>query len=192
MNSDYLTNKGLKNGRQWTATVNEGGPLEWSIDADNGLIQGPLDLVSMRGQKMSLIIEPNQMAFLLDNGQLLAVYLDGAHFLEVGKTEHQINPEAQLIFVALDAPLAGCNVHIERPTLFFNTFLLGQESTDPKFVVRLMEQMIRGVFEKGGAGQTVSVETMNETLTACGLCCTQVASPELSLVPAIKEPVGVH
>jgi len=192
MNSDYLTDNGLKNGRQWTAVLNEGGPLEWSVDAANGLIQGPLDLESMRGQKMSLVLEPNQMAFLMSDGQLLAVYLDGAHYLDVGKTEHQISPEAQLIFVALDAPLAECSVRVERPTVFFDTFLLGQESTDPKFVVRLLEQMIRGVFEKVGAEQPVALETMNETLAACGLHCTRVASPTLSLVPTDQVPVGVH
>ena len=188
MESDYLTEKGLTNGRQWTAVVNEGEALEWNIDASAGRLQGPLDLQSMRGQKMSIILQPDQMAFLMGHGQLKAVYLDGAHYLDIGKRESQIHPDDQLVFAAFDEPLAGCALRIERPSVFFETFLMGQETPDAKFAVRLIEQIVHGVLER----DNTSLDVMNQSLEACGLRCTHVASPELTIVPESSERVGVH
>jgi len=142
----------------------------------------------MSGQKMSLMLEPDQMAFLMRSGQLIAVYLDGAHYLDVGRTKHQIHPASQLVFVAFDGSVADCSLHIERPPIFFDTFLLGQKATDAQFVVRLIEQMIHGVLERDNA----SLEVMNETLATCGICCTHIGSPLKSLVRETPELVEVH
>ncbi|MFT5234115.1 MAG: hypothetical protein ACI9UK_001661 [Candidatus Krumholzibacteriia bacterium] len=188
MKSDYLTDKGLSNGRQWTAVVNEGQALEWSIDASAGRIQGPLDLQSMRGQKMSIVLKPDQMAFLMSRGKLKAVYLDGAHYIDVGKKEDQVHPDDQLVFVAFDEPVADCALRIERPSVFFETFLMGQATPDAKFTVNLIEQIVHGVLER----DNTSLDVMNQSLEACGLRCTRVPSPEPTVVPQSSVPVGAH
>ncbi len=58
MSTDYLTDKGLGHGRNWSALPSDGGPIEWTMDPDGDLIQGPLDLSFMRGQRFSLVLEP--------------------------------------------------------------------------------------------------------------------------------------
>ena len=65
-------------------------------------VQGPLDLEFLRGRKMSLTLEPGQMALLIQEGGLKAVYLDGAHYLDVGHGPHQVPADSSLLFLAAE------------------------------------------------------------------------------------------
>ncbi len=213
MTSDLLSQSGLNNGRKWSTHATDGAPVEWSIEADKGLIQGPLELEFLRGQKMSLTLADGQQALLIHDGQLKAVYLDGAHYLEIGTGIRQVDPACQLIFLAADEPLqlswpranplswgpeahqtliGSCALRIAWPSRFFGTFLQGQETPDPGFAERLIDQMVRGLFEQllatdptagtlPPASETqarltrLSPSDLNEELNACGLSCTHLA-----------------
>lgn len=213
MSSEDLSRAGLSNGRQWSTLQIDGGPIEWSIDADKGYIQGPLDLEFLRGKRLSLILEEGQQALLIQEGQLKAVYLDGAHYLEIGTGHRQVQPSCQLIFLALNEPLrlnwsrstplqwgpeahqtliGSCSLQVEWPSRFFGTFLQGQQTPDPGFAQRLIDQMVHGLFEEllspnpGTEATPTSSETqarvtrltpadLNEELNACGLSCTHLA-----------------
>ncbi len=178
MSSEFPSTSGLSNGRQWSALPLDGAPIEWSIDPQKGYIQGPLELEFMRGQKLSLILEEGQQALLVHEGQLQAVYLDGAHYLEIGCGQRQIDPSCQLIFLALNEPLrlrwprseplrwgptadqsviGSCSLVIEWPGRFFGTFLQGQQHPDPEFIERLINQIVSGLFAEhlggGPAGE---------------------------------------
>ncbi len=214
MSSDSVSKAGLSNGRQWSAMPTDGGPIEWSIEADKGYIQGPLDLEFLRGKKLSLVLAEGQQALLVHEGQLIAVYLDGAHYLEIGTGRRQVQPASQLIFLAMNEPLqlnwsrseplqwgpethqaliGSCSLQIEWTSRFFGTFLQGQQNPDPGFALRLIDQMIRGLFEEllsvnpGSEKVPTASETqarltritpsdLNEELNACGLTCTRLAA----------------
>ncbi len=232
MSSELLSRSGLANGRQWSAVPIDGSPIEWSVDPDKGQIQGPLDLDFLRGQKLSMILQEGQQALLVKNGQLKAVYLDGAHYLEIGKGQRQVHPDCQLIFLVLNKPMelrwsrsnplrwgpedhqtliGSCALHIEWPSRFFGTFLLGQKSPDPEFVIRLIDQMVRGLFEnlfaadpESGAVPSesevqarltrLSPADLDEELNACGLSCTHLAAytsaPPIEENTTVQEPVA--
>jgi len=168
MTSEYLTNRGLKNGRDWDSIPADEGPLEWTLDHRQGLVQGPLDLEFLRGRKMSLALEPGQMALLVQEGDLQAVYLDGAHYLDIGHGAHQVPAGGKLVFLAADrhinlnwshqdplflgqgngpAIIGGCSLAIEAPARFYRTFLNTPETPDPAFLTRLIDQLVRGVIE---------------------------------------------
>ena len=168
MSGDTYTNASNTGGRNWSSLPVEGGPLEWSIDADQGRIQGPLDLEFLRGQSLSLVLKENQQALLVRDGQLSAVYLDGAHHLEIGHGSRQIDPACQLIFLAMNDPLqmkwtpanplrwgpeahqtliGSCALHVQGVGRFFDTFLQGRPSLEPGFIERLIDQQVRGLFE---------------------------------------------
>lgn len=169
MSSDRLTDKGLGHGRDWSVLPADEGPLEWSIDPEDGIIQGPLDLGSFRGRRLTLVLAEHQYALLTREGRLMGVYLDGAHTLDVGTGDNQIPLDARLIFLAAERtldvvwnrrdPLAvagrggwqligGCNLVIERPARFYRTFLDASEAGDPGFVSRLVDQFVRGLVEE--------------------------------------------
>lgn len=212
MNDGQTTPPGLANGRQWSALPSEGAPIEWSIDPGKGLIQGPLDLEFLRGQKLSLQLAEDQQALLVEAGQLKAVYLDGTHYLDIGKSPRQVDPSCQLIFLALAEPLrlhwprssalqwgpaphqtliGHCNLRIEWPSRFFATFLQGHPNPDPGFTLRLIDQMVRGLFAEhlasdlaGGDPSAMEIQArltrltpddLNDDLNACGLQCTHLA-----------------
>ncbi len=168
MNSDLITNAGLKNGRDWETLPEDEGPIEWTLDHRQGLVQGPLDLEFLRGRKISLALEPGQMALLVQGGDLKAVYLDGAHYLDVGHGNHQVPADGKLVFLAAnrnitlnwsrqtplhlgngweEALIGGCSLAIDGPARFFRTFLDTREMPDPEFLDRLIDQMVRGILE---------------------------------------------
>lgn len=169
MTSELLTNKGLDHGRSWDSLPNDEGPLEWTLDHRQGLIQGPLDLEFLRGRKMSLVLEPGQMALLLQEGDLKAVYLDGAHYLDIGHGAHQVPGESSLLFLAADrninlnwshqeplipgeasgkALIGGCSLAIDAPARFYRTFLDTPDMPDSDFLARLVGQVVRGALEE--------------------------------------------
>jgi len=169
MNSDFITTMGLQSGRDWESVPGDEGPLAWTLDHRKGLIQGPLDLEFLRGRKISLVLEPGQMAMLIQESDLKAVYLDGAHYLDIGHGNHQVPAEARLIFLAADrhinlnwssqdplrlgtnpdeALIGGCSLAIDGPARFFRTFLDTPEIPNPDFLVRLIDQLVRDVLEE--------------------------------------------
>ena len=169
MNSDLITTLGLQSGRDWESVPADEGPLEWTLDHRQGLIQGPLDLEFLRGRKISLVLEPGQLAMLIQDSDLKAVYLDGSHYLDIGHGNHQVPAESQLIFLATNrhiklnwspqAPLllgqnrdkgliGGCSLTIDGPARFYRTFLNTPEMPDPDFLVHLIDQLVRGVLEE--------------------------------------------
>jgi len=211
--SDLHINSGLASGRKWSVAPIKDAPVAWSIEADKGYIQGPLDLEFLRGKKLSLVLTKGQQALLVHNGQLRAVYLDGVHYLEIGTGRRQIDPSCRLIFLAMDKPLrlswsrsaplcwgpqaqqtliGSCDLRIEWPSRFFGTFLQGVPAPDPDFTVRLIEQMVRGLFEsilqtvaetEAAPGDTeiqahlmrLTPQDLNDELNANGLNCTHLA-----------------
>ena len=82
MNSPDETRTGLTSGRKWGAFPAQDNAMEWSIDGESGLVQGPLDLEFLRGKSILLSLERRQFALLVDDNSLQAVYLEGAHYLE--------------------------------------------------------------------------------------------------------------
>jgi len=168
MNSDLITTLGLDNGRDWETLPVDEGPIEWTLDHRQGLIQGPLDLEFLRGRKISLALEPGQMALLIQDKDLKAVYLDGAHYLDIGHGNHQVPADSSLVFLAAnrhinlnwsrqtplelghtcdEALIGGCSLAIDGPARFYRTFLDTPEMPDPEFLARLIDQMVRGILE---------------------------------------------
>lgn len=168
MNSDLITTSGLDNGRNWETLPEDEGPIEWTLDHRQGLVQGPLDLEFLRGRKISLALEPGQMALLVQEGDLKAVYLDGAHYLDIGHGSHQVPADGKLVFLAAnrhinlnwsrqtplrlghgcdEALIGGCSLAIDGPARFFRTFLDTSDMPDPDFLARLIDQMVRGILE---------------------------------------------
>ncbi|MEN8008341.1 MAG: hypothetical protein ABFS42_15100 [Candidatus Krumholzibacteriota bacterium] len=217
MSSDLMTTAGLDNGRDWESLPADEGPIEWTVDHRQGLIQGPLDLEFLRGRKISLALEPGQMALLVQEGDLKAVYLDGAHYLDIGHGTHQVPADGKLIFLAADrhinlnwsrktplrmgegrdeALIGGCSLTIDGPARFFRTFLDTPEMPEPEFLVRLIDQMVRGVMEDilgtmfdhtfghaetAGSAEIQSrltgltPEDLADDLAPCGLACVNLA-----------------
>lgn len=168
MSDERYTGQTLGNGKNWSVLEPESAPIEWTVDPDQGGIQGPLDLAFLAGQRMALILEDGQQALLVENGLLRAVYLDGLHHLEIGTGRGQIDPAGRLIFLAMSAPLqlswscsqplrwgphapqtlvGNCALRVTHPVAFFETFLLGVAVPDSGFVTRLITQTVRGLFE---------------------------------------------
>ncbi len=168
MNSDLITTTGLDNGRDWETLPEDEGPIEWTLDHRQGLIQGPLDLEFLRGRKISLALEPGQVALLIQEKDLKAVYLDGAHYLDIGHGNHQVPADGKLVFLAAnrhinlnwsrqtplqlghgcdEALIGGCSLAIDGPARFYRTFLDTPEMPDPEFLASLIDQIVRGILE---------------------------------------------
>ncbi len=169
MSSDFITTMGLQSSRDWDSLPADEGPLEWTLDHKQGLIQGPLDLEFLRGRKISLVLEPGQMAMLIQDSDLKAVYLDGAHYLDIGHGNHQVPAESSIIFLAAnrhinlnwsreapmrlgqnndEALIGGCSLTIDGPARFFRTFLDTPEMPEPEFLICLIDQFVRGALEE--------------------------------------------
>mgnify|MGYP001817811324 CR=1 FL=1 len=228
MSSDHLTDKGLGHGRDWSVLPADEGPLEWAIDPEGDFIQGPLELESFRGRRLSLILEEGQLALLVIDRELKGVYLDGAHTLHVGTDENQIPLNAQLVFLAADRSLdvvwnrnnplgigerggcqliGGCNLVVDRPARFYHTFLDGTPLTDPGFVTRLVDQLVRSLMEEvlGGFDDLPDPAAVQGRLTgltpadladgleSCGLRCVNLAlytmAPPVEIGVAEEETV---
>ena len=213
MTSELLTDQGLDHGRDWESLPPEEGPLEWTLDHRQGLVQGPLDLEFLHGRRMSLMLEPGQMALLIHDDDLKAVYLDGAHFLDIGHGTHQVPADGSLLFLAADrdinlnwsrheplkvgenrqeALIGGCSLTIDAPARFYRTFLDTPETPDPGFLIRLVDQVVRGALEEflgtmlegvasegpGGLQSCLTRLTpadLADDLVPCGLACLNLA-----------------
>ena len=132
---------GLNNGRKWSMLPDTEAPIELSLDPTGDYIQGPIRLDDMHGLRIFLDLNENQMAALTSPEGLRAVYLEGAHYLEVGHgiqqidTSHELfllNTEAVKLRWSKDQPLVcgktnrtavigNCRLRIVAPARFFRT-----------------------------------------------------------------------
>lgn len=159
---------GLKNGRDWTTLPDDESVVDWSVQPDQGLVQGPLDLGFLSGRKVALALEPGQVALLICEKSLQAVYLDGGHILDVGHGRGQVPCTGHMIFLAVgqgldirwssveplelgeDGPglIGHCTLVIEGPGRFHDTFLAGDDQWDETFILRLVRQATRSALER--------------------------------------------
>jgi len=169
MSNDILTDKGLTHGKAWSSAPTDDGPLNWSMDPNGDLIQGPLDLEFLRGQRVLLSLEPGQIALLSRKGKLLAVYLDGGHTLEIGGSSKQITTDSQLHFLAADrivmlrwpksdpvlwhetgniGVIGRCELAIAGPTSFYREFLAANPTTSAEAILDAMDQAARAALHE--------------------------------------------
>lgn len=165
MSGEDLTDRGLPRGRRWSEMGDDEMPLAWSVDDADGPIQGPLALDFLRGRRLTLTLDDGQMALLLDQGRVAAVFLPGEHEFEIGSGEHCLDASRQLLFLATgdgldlrwtpEAPLrcgadgdlavmGTCRLEIEGPQAFHDTFLAGAEPLDPVFAISLVDRLVQG------------------------------------------------
>jgi len=163
---------------------------------EQGLIQGPLDLEFLRGRKISVVLEPGQMAMLIQDSELKAVYLDGAHYLDIGHGSHQVPAESSLIFLAanrhINLMIGGCSLTIDGPARFYRTFLDTPDMPESDFLVCLIDQFVRGVleeflgslFDPAAAPSPAEIQSrltrltpkdLADDLAPCGLSCVNLA-----------------
>ena len=160
---------GLGSGRQWGAIADEENILEWTVDRQNGLVQGPLDLGFLRGRRVLVALEPGQMALLVADNRLQAVYLDGGHILEIGNGKRQVPTTSCLVFLAADQelrlrwtkldPVQGkglpatgaighCSLAVDGPASFYDTFLAGTTAWDEQSLLRAVDAAARRALEE--------------------------------------------
>jgi len=180
--------------------------IYWSIDPDEGLIQGPLDLGFMRGKLLHITLSPQQLALHVQSGELQAVFLEGTHALRVGPAQGQLPQESELLFLQMDHPLAflwsgadsvwvptqddqqqelridgQCNCLISGPERFYATFLRNAESQGEPFMRRLIDTLIRSQCERRLGqelhGRPLTAEAVS---TAATKLTPEDLSPELT------------
>ena len=175
----HETRPGLSNGRSWGSYDAEEDLREWTMDPDGGMVQGPLDLAFLRGRKLFLVLEPGQVALLVRDNRLQAVYLEGGHVLEIGTAQRQVPSDSCLVFLAAGQdvrlrwnklnpvtgaclPRAGaighCSLCVDGPSRFYRHFLAGNTAWDEQSLLGAIDQAARkalaGVLEPcAGAGE---------------------------------------
>ncbi len=160
------------------------GPIGWSFDPAQGVVQGPLDLESFSGKSMMLSLDTDQTALLIEDEKLHAIYLDGTHNLIVGHGFNQISPKASLVFISMasslqlrwkkDKPvqwsssdksgiIGHCDLTITDPVAFYNSFLHDNKSIAEEHALTELDTMVRDVLAElignnslGGGPTTVA------------------------------------
>ena len=195
----------LGHGRDWQVLPADAANYEWSIDPAQGLVQGPLDLEFLRGHRVALNLEPGQVALLVLDGHLRAVFLDGGHVLDIGRGDGQIDPAGRLVFLAqargLDlswpraeplelgdaAVIGSCTLAVTGPARFYETFLAGLDAWDEPFLRRLVRQTahaaLAGLLEPAGPEPAalqarltaLAPADLDDELAPCGLSCVRAA-----------------
>jgi hypothetical protein len=138
--------------------------MQWSVDRESGLVQGPLDLGFLNDQRILLSLEPGQLALLVGENRLQAVYLDGGHQIQVGNNPNQVPTTSSLIFLAADQPIqfrwtkldpvhwnnrhdieaiGHCSLHIDAPTRFYGAFLEDTTCWDEQSINRAIDAATR-------------------------------------------------
>ncbi|MCP4573846.1 MAG: hypothetical protein GY838_15925 [bacterium] len=189
----------------WRTTDTHDAVIDWSVNPDQGLVQGPLDLGFLKGQRIALTLQAGQIALLIAKDGLQAIYLDGCHMLEIGTQRGQLPADGHLVFLdvsrglnvrwtadepvpAGDAGVIGnCTLNIAGPGRFFETFLAGVDEWDDDFIRRLVGQAARAAVERvldGTATDPVHLQTrlanldpadLDEELSPLGLGCCRTA-----------------
>ncbi|MBU8870383.1 MAG: hypothetical protein KOO60_05885 [Gemmatimonadales bacterium] len=156
---------GLTSGRKWGAFPAQDNGMEWSVDPESGLVQGPLDLEFLRGKRIRLSLEPGQFALLVDDNSLQAVYLEGSHQLEIGNSRKQISTSSSLIFLAANQTIklrwtkldpvnwknqhcldtiGHCSLQIDAPARFYRSFLDKTTCWDEQSINQSIDAATRG------------------------------------------------
>ena len=168
MNRQDDTHEGLTSSRNWGAFPAQDNAMEWSIDGESGLVQGPLDLEFLRGKRLLLSLEPGQFALLVEGNTLQAVYLDGGHQLEIGTGRNQVPTSSSLIFLAADQTIqlrwtkldtvnwsnqhgleiiGHCSLHLEAPARFYRSFLEKTTCWDEQSIHQAIDSVSRATLE---------------------------------------------
>ena len=177
---------GLGSGRAWTALPDQDKLLEWSLDPDGDFLQGPLDLICMRGRKAFLNLADEQLALLAVNDQLQAIYLDGGHVLDIGMRPDQIDPQGRIYFldpgrvvelrwthgnpIALPGNqsrhiIGSCQLTVTGPSRFFEQFISNVPVPDLLDVRDQIETVTRTtLIEFLGSGQADDQASLQSTL----------------------------
>ena len=163
---------GLGHGRNWTLLPDDETVVDWSVQSEQGLVQGPLDLEFLRGRRVSLTLDAGQVALLICDGSVQAVYLDGGHMLDIGHGRGQVPCRGNMVFLTIgrgieirwntSTPLemgengpgliGRCTLAITGPSRFYDTFLAGNDEWDEAFILRLVRQATRSALERTLAG----------------------------------------
>lgn len=148
-------------------------PIDWSIDAADGPLQGPLALAFLEGRELALHLASGQSALLLGGGGLRRVLGPGHHRLAVGRRSGEVDPGWRLLFLSLgeglparwtaEAPLrcgpggslaliGGARLEVVDPTAFHNAFLAGTEAVGAAFVIALADRLLQAAVAAKLAG----------------------------------------
>ncbi len=165
MSDDVTSVRSLPGNRRWSAQSGDELPIAWSVDSAGGLLQGPLDLGFLQGRRLSLTLDEGQLALLLGEGRVQAVFRPGRHELEIGTGDRGIDPAWRLLFLlpgnglalrwTAESPLrcdetnglaliGTCRLDITDPHAFHDTFLAGVETLDPVFTLTVIDRLVQG------------------------------------------------
>ncbi len=161
------TSSGLTSGRDWGALPLRHEQYEWSMDADGPMVQGPVTMESLLGQRMLLTLEAGQYGLLIRQDALKALYLDGCHHLDIGSRPDQVQTDSQLLLLSTDQSMdfrwtstsdlgfttsdgtrviGRCSVRIEKPARFYQRFLRKLEDWSPQSVRSHLEPLAHQAF----------------------------------------------
>ncbi len=157
------TSTGLTSGRDWGALPLRHEQYEWSMEADGPLVQGPLDMEFLHGQRMLLTLDDGQYGLLVRQGALKALYLDGCHHLDIGRRPDQVQTDSQLFFLSTDIAvgfrwtgnrdqgyttrdgtqvIVRCSVRIEKPARFYHQVIRNLGDYSPETVHGHLESLV--------------------------------------------------
>ena len=168
MSVHRLENAGLGHGRNWTLLPDDETVVDWSVQPEQGLVQGPLDLEFLRGRRVSLTLDKGQVALLICDESWQAGYLDGGHMLDIGHGRGQVPCRGNMVFLTIGrgieirwkalTPLkmgeggpgliGQCILTIDGPGRFYDTFLAGNDQWDETFILRLVRQATQAALER--------------------------------------------
>lgn len=164
-----MNDHGMRQDRRhtWRTEGTDEAVIDWSVNPDQGLVQGPLDLGFLDGQRIALTLQAGQIALLIDGDGLQTVYLDGCHVLAVGSGRGDLPTDGHLVFLDVSRGLnvrwtaeesvsagaggeiiGNCTLTISGPGRFFETFLAGVDEWDEDFIRRVVRQAARAAVER--------------------------------------------
>ena len=162
-------NGGLSSGRNWSAIPLNTTQFHWSMEADGPMVQGPMEMGDLRGQRISLNLETGQFGLLVRDQALKALYLDGSHHLDIGQNNSQIKTDSQLFFLTTEKSedfrftpenspgfaasegteiIGRCSVRIEKPARFYHRFLRTLDNWSPENIRQNLEPLVHLAFNE--------------------------------------------
>lgn len=197
-NTNRSIASGLSSNRDWSAVPAHDGGSVWSVDRAGGLVQGPLDLGFLRGQRLLLSLDPGQMALLLNDNRLQAVYLDGGHPLHIGGGANQVPTSASIVFLASDQfsglrwtkldpvrwsnrggleIIGHCSLLIDGPKRFYERFLKSTTAWDDQSLIAAIDTETRSALAAWMDSAFPGGEASEAEIQAC---LTGLSTDELS------------
>jgi hypothetical protein len=164
--------RGLTVDRTWETRTDDDQNLVWSVDEQQGFVQGPLELAFLCDKHLTLNLDDGQLALSIRSGQLEAVFLPGSHHLAVGTGDGALSPEGQLIFLLTEFPIhlrwrEGVSIHVAKgdgqldrlsvigsctcvidgPADFWRCFLAGTDQIGEEFIRKVIDALVRSRLE---------------------------------------------